>query len=406
MPEFIVIGLSYKKANEKIRGMYSLNEKQQEFLLDTFLRNHSYGFIISTCNRTEVYTFTNNVDKLYAHWSNLTHTKLDELKAHTQIHYGKEARHHLFEVSCGLDSQILGDFEITNQLKKAVAFAKNKGTINGFLERLINTTLQASKSVRSSTKISNGTTSVSYVTVNYIKNHIPNYDNKNILLYGLGEIGKLTIENLYKHLPPSNLAIINRTGSKSKKIAEKYIIREFEHKNLNDAISKAEILIVATNANQPTITKENFTSDNNITVFDLSIPMNVAENVSELGHVTKLGLDELSKTINETIATRQQEVPTALKIIEKYENEFDAWFSHQVFADLTKSFKNKMIDIKTNEIAYHKKKLDTPNEEHLHAISDRIIQKLTSKVVTHLKKESNRENQLAQIDLIKQMFQL
>ena len=302
--------------------------------------------------------------------------------------------------------EILGDFEITNQLKKAFAFAKDLGTINGYLERLVNTVLQTSKEVRSKTKISNGTTSVSYVTVDYIKNQIENYTEKRILLYGLGEIGKLTIENLYKHLPASNLAVINRSEMKAKQIADKYIIKEYDHSNLNDAISKSDILIVATNSPTPTIDKSNFIGDNKITVFDLSIPKNVDDTVSELDHVTAIGLDELSKTINETMSARKNEIPLALEVIEKYRGEFEEWASHQVFSDLTKSFKAEMISIKTVEIEYHKKKLDNPNEEHLHAISDRLIQKITTRLVTQLKSEKDEKQRTQQIKLIKEMFRL
>jgi len=406
MKKFVVVGLSYKKANEKIRGKFSLSEQQQKDILTSASSENSNGFIISTCNRTEIYALADDVEDIYSKWNNATNTTIDELKDYLEIREGDEAKNHLFKVACGLDSQILGDFEIISQLKKSFAFAKELGTINGYLERLVNTVFRTSKLVRTHTKISNGTTSVSYVTVDYIKNNIENYTEKRILLYGLGEIGKLTIENLYKHLPSTNLAVINRTETKTKQIADKYVITEFEHSKLNSAISQSDIVIVATNSPLPTISKTNFITNKTLTVFDLSIPTNVHEDVNELEHVSLIGLDELSKTINETIATRQKEIPKAKVIITEQLVEFEEWASHQVFAELTKSFKNEMVSIKNSEVEYHKKKLNNPNEDHLHAISDRIIQKLTSRLVTQLKNEKDEQVRLSQMSLIKQMFKL
>jgi glutamyl-tRNA reductase len=406
MKEFVVLGISYKKANEKIRGKFSLSLNQQKELLQAAQQDNSYGFIISTCNRTEIYALANDVEDIYNKWSSVTGTQLSELKDYLYIFKNFEAKNHLFNVGCGLESQILGDFEITSQLKKSFVFAKEIGTTNGYLERIVNTVLQASKEVRSETKISNGTTSVSYVTVDYIKNNITDYKDKKILLYGLGEIGKLTIENLCKHLPISNLAVINRSENKTKQIAEKFIIKEYEHKYLNDAIVESDILIVATNSNQPTITKLNISKNKSLTIFDLSIPTNVDSNVSEKQNVKSIGLDELSKTINKTISNRKNEVPFARSIIKTHLNEFEEWSSHQIFADLTKSFKHEMLIMKDAEIDFQKKKLDNANEEHLNAISDRIIQKITTRFITQLKSTTDEQERLSQINLVKNMFNL
>jgi len=406
MKKFVVVGLSYKKANEKIRGKFSLSEQQQKEILTSASSENSNGFIISTCNRTEIYALADDIEDIYKKWNSVTHTTIDELIDYLEILEGDAAKKHLFKVGCGLDSQILGDFEIISQLKKSFVFAKELGTINGYLERLVNSVFRTSKLVRTNTKISNGTTSVSYVTVDYIKNKIENFGEKRILLYGLGEIGKLTIENLYKHLPSTNLAVINRTETKTKQIADKYVITEFEHSELNTAISQSDILIVATNSAKPTINKTNFISNKSLTVFDLSIPTNVHDDVNELEHVKAIGLDELSKTINKTIENRQKEIPKANDIINEQLIEFEEWASHQIFANLTKSFKSKMVSIKNSEVEYHKKKLENPNEDHLHAISDRIIQKLTSRLVTQLKNETDEKTRLDQMNLIKQMFKL
>ncbi len=405
MDTFKIVGISYKKANEEIRGKFSLSSAQQTDLLDLFHKNKINGFVISTCNRTEIYTICDDEDLIFGLWNDITESTLQDLSSYTYVYEKEQAFEHLFKVGCGLESQILGDFEITNQLKKAFVEAKQKKVTNGYLERLVNSVLQSSKEVRSKTKISNGTTSVSYVAVDYIKSKIKDYTNKNVLMYGLGEIGKLTIENLYKHLPSNNLAVINRTESKAQKIATKYVIQEFKHENLNDAISKADILIVATNASQPTI-KASDIGQNPITIFDLSIPKNVDPEVGHLDNVNLLGLDVLSKTINSTLNSRKSEIPIAMEIVNKHLEAFKEWDSHQQFSEITIAFKEKMLAIKDNEIAFQTKKLENANIEHLNAISDRLIQKITTKFIKHLKKEESEIMKAERIELIKNIFDL
>lgn len=405
MNNFKVVGLSYKKANEEVRGRFSLSDANQSILLNHLNNRNIKAFIISTCNRTEIYCLTSDIKIVLELWNEVTKTKYEELVDITYVYDKSEALDHIFKVGCGLESQILGDFEITSQIKKAFITAKNHNTTNGYLERVVNTVLQASKEVRSNTKISNGTTSVSYVTVDYIKTNIADYTNKNVLMYGLGEIGKLTIENLHKHLPANNLAVINRTEAKSKQVATKYVIQEFKHENLDDAISRADILIVATNAQLPTINIENI-GTNKITIFDLSIPKNVSSEIEALENVTLLGLDKLSKTIDTTIEKRENEIPIALKIVDQHVADFKVWDSHQEFSEITRAFKEKMISIKENEIAFQKRKLDNANEDHLHAISDRLIQKITTKFITHLKEEESEIVKSERIEMIKHIFDL
>ena len=405
MHRFKVVGISYKKANEAIRGKFSLSSTQQSDLLKSFKDQSIKGFIISTCNRTEIYSLCNSSDIIIDLWNSVTESNNKSLENFTYVMAKDEAINHLFKVGCGLESQILGDFEITNQLKKAFIDAKKNEVTNGYLERIVNTVLQAGKEVRSKTKISNGTTSVSYVAVDYIKKKVENYKDKHVLMYGLGDIGKLTIENLHKHLPSENLAVINRTESKAKQIASKYVVKEFKHEDLNDAIANTDILIVATNALLQLLNVENI-KNNAITILDLSIPKNVSADVEALDYVNFMGLDDLSKTINSTLINRKSEVPIALDILDKHIADFKNWDAHQEFAVLTQAFKDEMLTIKTDEINFQKKKLENPNEAHLHAISDRLIQKITTRFVTHLKNSSDDSEKAERIKLIKNMFDL
>ena len=120
----------------------------------------------------------------------------------------------MFRVGSGLDSQILGDFEIISQLKVSARKSKASGLLNTYTERLVNAVIRASKRIKNETELSSGATSVSFASVQYIMNTVQNISEKNILLFGVGKIGRNTCENLVKHTKNSHITLINRTKQK------------------------------------------------------------------------------------------------------------------------------------------------------------------------------------------------
>ncbi len=185
----------------------------------------------------------------------------------------------MFRVGTGLDSQILGDFEIISQLKNAFIQSKEFGLANSFLERLVNSVIQASKKIKTDTDISSGATSVSFSAVRYIFNNVADISNKNILLFGTGKIGRNTCENLVKHSKHEHITLINRTKDKAERIANKLNVIVKDYADLQLEIQKADVLVVATGALNPTVDKTILNLKKPLLILDLSIPKNVNENV-------------------------------------------------------------------------------------------------------------------------------
>ncbi|HAB26705.1 MAG TPA: glutamyl-tRNA reductase, partial [Xanthomarina gelatinilytica] len=197
---FYAIGLSYKKADAEIRGHFSLDDQAKSNLLQQAKEVGIESLIVtSTCNRTEIYGFAEHPYQLIKLLCENTKGTVEEFQNVAYIYKGKEAVSHMFKVGSGLDSQILGDFEIISQLKNSARNSKKEGLLNAFVERLINAVIQASKRIKTETNISSGATSVSFASVQYIMSNVPDVTNKNILLFGTGKIGRNTCENLVKH---------------------------------------------------------------------------------------------------------------------------------------------------------------------------------------------------------------
>ena len=402
---FYAIGLSYKKADADIRGHFSLNEEGKLALLNQAKENNIESLVVtSTCNRTEIYGFAQHPFQLIKLLCDNTRGTVEEFQEVAYIYKNKEAISHMFRVGSGLDSQILGDFEIISQLKISAKLSRKHGLLNPFSERLINAVIQASKRIKNETEISSGATSVSFASVQYIFNEVEDITNKNILLFGTGKIGRNTCENLVKHTKNEHITLINRTKTKAEQIAGKFNLLVKDYSNLQEEITDSDILIVATGAQRPTIDKHIIQSNKPLLILDLSIPKNVDENVTDLPNVKRIHLDDLSQITDETLERRKKQVPLAESIIEDIKAEFIGWLETRKFAPTIKALKHKLQGFKNAELDTQRKKMANFNEEQAEIISNKIIQKITNHFAHHLKDDAFSTDE--SLELIKKVFQL
>lgn len=402
---FYVIGLSYKKANAKIRGDFSLDHNAKANLM---LQAKASGIesivATSTCNRTEIYGFARHPFELIKLLCDNTLGTVEDFQRVAYVYKSSDAIQHMFRVGAGLDSQILGDFEIISQLKISAKLSKKYQLLNAFLERLINAIIQASKRIKTETELSSGATSVSFASVQYIKKTVDAISSKNILLFGTGKIGRNTCENLIKHTKNEHITLINRTRDRADKIAGKFKLLVKDYSQLQEEIGNTDILIVATGAQNPTIDKHLIQNKKPLLILDLSIPKNVNENVKELPMVTLVHLDHLSQMTDETLEKRKQFIPVAEGIITEIKTEFDEWVDNRKFAPTIKALKEKLQVFATAEVESQRKKINEFNEAQAALISANLVQKITNHFAHHLKDETVSKND--SLELIKKVFQL
>ena len=402
---FYVIGLSYKKADAKMRGEFSLDQTAKTNLLIQAKANGIESLVAtSTCNRTEIYGFARHPFELIKLLCDNTQGTVEDFQSVAYVYKNSDAIHHMFKVGAGLDSQILGDFEIISQLKLSAKISKEHELLNSYLERLINAVIQASKRIKTETKLSSGATSVSFASVHYIKKTVNKISSKNILLFGTGKIGRNTCENLIKHTKNEHITLINRTRDKADKIAGKFKLLVKDYSQLQEEIGNTDILIVATGAQNPTIDKHLIQNKKPLLILDLSIPKNVNENVMELPLVTLVHLDHLSQMTDETLEKRKIYIPIAESIISDIQKEFEAWVDNRKFAPTIKALKQKLQLFATAEMDAQRKKTNEFNEAQAELISANLVQKITNHFAHHLKDDTNSRSE--SLELIKKVFQL
>jgi len=411
---FRVVGVNYKKTDSSVRGLFAVNSDQYDHLLSIA---PSFGlnefFILSTCNRTEIYGFADDAGQLTDLLCTVTAGEKQVFEEMAYVKNSKGAIEHLFHVAAGLDSQILGDYEILGQIKVAVKQAKTQGFIGPFMERLINSVLQASKAIKTHTALSGGTVSVSFAAVQYIREFFegPNFtpkmtcpstehmmtepssvhytapqkiDGMKIVLLGTGKIGKSTCHNLVDYLNTNNITLINRTEETASGLAKELGLRSAAIEALDNELADADIILVSTSAAEPMILEHHLADKGDKLVIDFSIPCNVAPAAQTLPNVTFVDVDLLSKIKDETLQARKSEVPKAIAIIKELINDFIEWYDMRKHVPVLKEVKSKLKEIYIAPVL----KSGANSGEDTDANNEEKIQKVINSLAINIRKNN------------------
>lgn len=376
LSDFCIAGINYRKSDVFVRGKFSLTTEQCEQLLNEVVKKHIPGaFVLSTCNRTEIYGISSSPQELIELLCLHTQGRIKDFIEHGYTHRGLKAVEHLFKMAAGIDSQIIGDHEILSQLKVATKFAKQHNCINNFLERVINFAIESSKRIKTETKLSSGTVSVSYAAIEIIKEKIANLKNKKILLLGTGKFGYNVAVNLKTYLPDCSLTFCNRTDEKAAELAKKCEADFISYKDLATNANDADIMIVSTSAESYTVIPSFFSTEKSRLILDLSIPQNVDPAVKNLEGTDLMNVDEISAILNKTIDKRKAELPKALQIIDDTIEELKEWYVMQANNPVLRKMKSHLTELTAQ-------KASGTSKEKIH--------KTVSTLAVQLKKEKNK----------------
>lgn len=401
---FFQIGLSFKKANLQTREAFSLSNEAMEALLEDYKRRFGRGaFAVSTCNRTELYGFAPQADDLLSLLLTYSKGKAESFAEFGYIREGHEAISHLFRVGSGLESQIIGDFQIISQVKQGFELAKKMGCSNAMLERLVNLVIKSSKRIKNETGLSSGTTSLAYAAVQAIRKQ---WDSKtaapNILLYGVGKIGRATCDNLYRKFPQAKITLINRTLTRAEEMAMKYPVEIAAIDRLSEVAQSSDVVVVATGADEATLLKEHFEGkEKGKLLIDLSVPRNIDLKLLEEGRAEVIDVNGLAEVMNSGLEKRKTEIPKAEKIVAEEEAEFSKWLQNRKFAPMLNAIKENLQEIKSREMRRLKEDIHEDAKGQVDLLTDRIILKITRQVALHLTSQSeNPEDSLRTIESI------
>jgi glutamyl-tRNA reductase len=371
LDSFCVAGINYRKSDISIRGKFSLLPEHSTLLLKEAVEKRFPGcMVLSTCNRTEIYGICDYPQQLIEMLCIHTHGNMKDFIDQGYQYKGLTTVEHLFKVAAGLDSQIIGDYEILSQIKLAAKKSKEYNCLNSFMERVVNFALQASKEIKTTTKLSSGTVSVSFAAIEIIKERVADFNSKKVLLVGTGKFGNHIGKNLKNYLSSSSLLFTNRTGEKALNLAKECNGEFIPYENLASASVEADIIIVSSASEKYIIHPSFFTDDKQRLILDLSVPQNVDPAVKNIEGITLLNVDEISVILDKTIALRQAEVPKAMEIIQKTMLDLCNWYRRLAISPLLRIVKTQLYELSETHLTNQQ-----PFEEKIHkAVSSLAIQ--------------------------------
>jgi glutamyl-tRNA reductase len=402
---YFSIGISHWKSPLAVREQFSLSREKSELLIKEALALGVKSiFTVSTCNRTQLFALGGNIYQLKDLFIKHTNGKARDFKKYGFCLEGNDAIDQLFEVSTGIDSQILGDLQIFSQVKEGVEQAKKLNALDGITDRLLQFVFQANKEVQSSTSISKGAASVAHAAVLYVRDKFKTLSNKSILLIGTGEIGERTLENIKSHTF-SKVTVINRTFEKAEALAQKHDVQVAPLEKLKEEVEVADIIMVATTSNKATLTLKDFpVTHNTKLLIDLSVPRNIDPSLDKIAGISLIDMDKLKKVADNTLATRRKDIPKARTIINLYKMEFHDWRKLHNLGPTIKKIEQAFELEKSDEINKHKGKYTEEELERIQPLINSILKRISSKNIEYLRKRYRHNEDI--LAIIQEMYKL
>jgi glutamyl-tRNA reductase len=412
---FKSISLSHRTAPLAIREMLALDaEESKGFYVkckDLFGLNEL--LIVSTCNRTEFYytsdrDISTDLTKAFLIEKGLTDTA-EYLGYFKQMDETEDSLRHLFEVATGLQSKVVGDLQIPNQIKKAYQQAADLNMAGPYLHRLMHTIFYSNKRVAQETSFRDGAASVSYATVALAEELSQALPHPKVLILGLGEIGLDVCKNM-EEKDFAEFTIMNRTIEKAEKIAAgRDQFRVAPISDLWKEIAAADIIISSVRTESPIITQCEMKKLQLLSFkyfIDLSVPRSIEEGIEKINGVLLYNIDTLKERADEALATRLASIPEVRTIIEESIVSFNDWSKEMEVSPTIHKLKNALEQIRKEEMNRHMKGLTKEETEKLEKITAGLVQKIIKQPIIHLKAACKRGDSDKMVDVLNDLFNL
>jgi glutamyl-tRNA reductase len=418
-----LISLNYKVAPIELREKFYLDDAQK-IVFHNLLKKHvgvEGLMLISTCNRTEIYfefenhigqesKFIHSIVKELAEFRNFKESLSPYLVKQTGSY---NVSKHLFRLACGLESMIIGEFQIVEQLKNSYDFSYKHKMLGPILNRMVQKSLETGKFIRTNTKIDKGALSVSYAAVEKIHKTLK-IDNPEFLCVGLGETSKLSIKHLHQK-NYTKIKIANRTFKKSSEFAKLLNINAIKFEAFKKELLKVDVAIFSTSSKEALISKNELDEitgkrDKDLLIIDLSVPRNIPNDCQDISNVKIINVDDLKDVVNLNYKKRKSQILQAEKFIEDFLSEFDDWTNSRQLRpsilSIKKQIKNIIVDETLENVnsSSNGSNISILDSDGFNERLNKVYEKFSDNLIRKIKEASKNGKDEKAIGIINQIF--
>jgi glutamyl-tRNA reductase len=413
--EILALGASHKTAPIELREKLALPAGRASRVLSELTGHDAVqeAAALSTCNRTELYLVTTEPGEaesavlgILSRQAGLRPSEL--LEAIYSLH-ADEAVEHLFSVTSGLDSMIVGETEIQGQVKRAYELALVEGVTGPVSNRLFRDALATGKRVRSETGIARSNVSVSSVAVQLAADFLGDLDGKGALVIGAGENAELTVRTLHERGVEA-LFVANRRYERARELAQRYDGRAVTFENLPEELERADIVVSSTGAPHQIVGREELEHvatlrmDRPLVLIDLAVPRDIDPSVNELDSCYVYDIDDLQAVVEATLAGRRREAERAESIVAEEADRFRAWQASLDVVPTIASLRARAEAIRAAELS--KAKLTESEREAVESITTQILNKLLHLPTIRMKEAAAAADGVLYADAMRHLFGL
>ena len=389
-----ILGLNHKTAPINIREKVVFNREEVPLTLKRLknIEGVNEVVLLSTCNRTEIYTENDNDNEKVISWFNSNQTSVKDYLPYTYTYSNEDAIKHLFHVASGMDSMVIGETEILGQVKDAYKLANENKSINSSLKRLFEFAFSVAKEVRTNTEIGSNPITFMFTSITLIKKIFTSIQELKALIIGSGDMISLAIKYLQSN-KINQITLTSRNSEKGKNLADENNCRFNRLQDIGSIIADHDIIITSTSSSLPIIGKGMIESslrkraNRPIAIIDLGVPRDVESEIKEIDGIFLYTIDDLGKVIENNYKIRRQALTQAEKIIGYKIIEFKNWLTNKKSDVLIKSYREYVDDITDGAVIKTKKMIDNGEDvnEALLYLAGTLKNKLTHETTSKLK---------------------
>jgi glutamyl-tRNA reductase len=361
--EIVLVGLNHKTASVDIRERVAFDETATLDALRQLKQRYRQAefVLLSTCNRVELYSAADQPDgptteDLGVFLSDYHGIKYEDFKKYLYTSRNEESARHLLTVTSSLDSMVVGEPQITAQVKESYRLAREVGSSGKVLSRLFHCAFSASKEIYTRTSIANRRISVAGVAVELAKQLFSDIESAKTVVIGAGEMGELLVEH-FLHVKCSDITVINRSYERGRRVAERHGIAADKWDNLGEHLASANVVVAAATAIQGCLFDKTAFAEvmakrrgKTLLVIDIAVPRNFEPEINEIENVYLYCVDDLAQVVEENIKYREEDIDEAVEIIFEKVGEFMDWFETRDIGPLIGQIKNSFEKIRQNEL--------------------------------------------------------